>query len=57
MNSKDANNQISEHEAIRRREAALKRMLCTPPTRHTESAKKRKPKKAKNRRRAKTKSA
>ena len=49
--------QLDQAEAIRRREDALKRMLSTPPTRHTESAKKRKAKKAKSPRRSKTKSA
>lgn len=36
------NDQFSEAETERRREAALKRMLSTPPVRHTDSKKVRK---------------
>jgi hypothetical protein len=36
MNS-DHDDQLGEAEAVRRREAALKRMLNTPPTKHAPS--------------------
>lgn len=48
MSQKDS--EYDEHEIVLRREAALKRMLSTPPKPHAESAKPRKAKRAKARR-------
>ncbi len=53
----DPSDQFSEAETVRRREAALKRMLSTPPKRHNESGPKRKASKAKGRGRVKNRSA
>jgi hypothetical protein len=57
MTAKQTDDQYTEAETIERREAALRRMLATPPKQQKEMVRQPKDRPAKPRSRAKTKAA